>query len=398
MEPAEDQVNRLVWTDELMERFWDGVRRTSLDELSFGKLAGPQLVELLCQYLPVGATVCDYGAGGGHLARLLIDRGFPTAIYEPSRYRAANLGRDFDGVEGFLGVIAADDRSRFDALIMSEVLEHLPDEVLHHTLQRARVLLADGGRLVVTAPNNENLAFGEAYCPQCNSVFHRWQHLRSFTARSLAELLERHGFSSEAIGLVDFSADADAVDHARLTSEMLRLGALFETEAGRFAEALRAEYAHGPLSVREQHALQASIASRQAAMAERIRHSAAAKPPTAALSALLLQLACGFYARLAADVTACGETAGPAPPLRTAVLRAVSGLRAAARRGLVLAKMREPIRRLQFIEEQLGSIGQRIALALDELADPPPHEQRAALGYDFYRGRGSTIFYVGEKR
>jgi SAM-dependent methyltransferase len=39
------------------------------------------------------------------------------------------------------------------AVIASEVLEHMPDDVLDHTLQVIRVKLAPGGRMLVTIPN-----------------------------------------------------------------------------------------------------------------------------------------------------------------------------------------------------------------------------------------------------
>jgi 2-polyprenyl-3-methyl-5-hydroxy-6-metoxy-1,4-benzoquinol methylase len=388
MQTANDQINQLVWTEELIGRFWDGVGRTSLDELSFGKLAGPQLINFLNEYLAAGATVCDYGAGGGHLARLLVRRGFPTAIYEPSRERAEKLRREFETVEGFLGVISAEDSPRFEALIMSEVVEHLPDGVLHRTLERGRALLVNGGTIVVTTPNNENLEHGAVYCPQCNAMFHRWQHLRSFTARSLAELLDDHGFKSKSIGLVDFSDDAETIDRSRFMPALVRLTDLLGSEAARFERQLqRPESATGALSDGERNVVRAFIAGHQAATANRIRQMTEAMP-LAFLVPVLLQLCGAFYTRLATILQPNDGLGLAAQYWRQRLRWAVAKLRTAA--------PPRPGSQLESISEQLNQVGERIAAAVD--AFTAPKLDRAALGYDFYRGRGSTILYVGEKR
>ncbi|MGE5271102.1 MAG: class I SAM-dependent methyltransferase [Thiohalocapsa sp.] len=389
MEGAADQINRLVWTDELIQRFWDAVGRTSLDELSFGKLAGPRLVEILSEHLPAGATVCDYGAGGGHLARLLIANGFPTAIYEPSRQRAETLSRELDPLEGFLGVVSADARSRFDVVILSEVVEHLPDGVLSQTLERAGALLVAGGTLVITTPNNENLEQGSVCCPRCNAFFHRWQHLRSFTAQSLADLLARHGFKVRSIGLLDFSDDAETLDRGRSIEALGRFAALLDSEATRFETDLRdVQRIFGPLSAGAWRAARASIVAQQAATVEEIRQIAAVKAsPAALVRPLLLQLCGGFYARATA---ALEPGAGP----RLAIAR----LRQAMRRLLRKAPPgAAPVPPLRLVSTRLSGSGACIARALESFTVRQPSEQRAALGYDFHRGRGSSILYIGEK-
>jgi hypothetical protein len=58
----------------------------------------------------------------------------------------------------------------------------------------------------VTTPNNEDLELGMAYCPVSNTLFHRWQHVRSFTGESLSCLLSRHGISPIVVHRVEFRA------------------------------------------------------------------------------------------------------------------------------------------------------------------------------------------------
>ena len=88
---------------------------------------------------------------------------------------------------------------------MAEVIEHILDEQLEATLERIADLTRPGGILVVTTPNNENLELGMAYCPVSNILFHRWQHVRSFTDLSLVGLLSSYGFEEVVTHKVEFS-------------------------------------------------------------------------------------------------------------------------------------------------------------------------------------------------
>lgn len=68
-------VKRIRWTPQLVNKFWDGVAQTELDNLSFGKVAGPKFLELISMYLVPGGSHLDFGAGSGHVLQLLLDRG-----------------------------------------------------------------------------------------------------------------------------------------------------------------------------------------------------------------------------------------------------------------------------------------------------------------------------------
>jgi SAM-dependent methyltransferase len=119
-----------------------------------------------------------------------------VAAYETSASRKEALASRFGATDNFLGALADDsDRAQFDVILMAEVIEHILDEDLDAVLQRLSGLTKPGGTLVVTTPNNEDLALGMCYDPLGNTLFHRWQHVRSFTAGSLAALFERFGFA-----------------------------------------------------------------------------------------------------------------------------------------------------------------------------------------------------------
>ena len=87
---------------------------------------------------------------------------------------------------------------------MVEVIEHILDEQLDETLGRLAALTKPAGTLVVTTPNNEDLDLGMAYCPVSNLLFHRWQHVRSFTRETLCAVLDRFGFDEVVTHHVSF--------------------------------------------------------------------------------------------------------------------------------------------------------------------------------------------------
>lgn len=185
---------RLKWTPELVSRFWDGFSQTELTKFNFAKQGGPVLLQAIGHLLPLDGDILDFGAGDGELVRLLCERRFAAAAYEPSQGRIAELTRALANTAGFLGVIGRDSSRQFDLVIMSEVIEHVLDEELSSTLTRLADLTKPGGRLIVTTPNNEDLELGMCFCPASNLLFHRWQHVRSFTDETLAALLARFGF------------------------------------------------------------------------------------------------------------------------------------------------------------------------------------------------------------
>lgn len=195
---------RLQWTPALVDRFWDGFSHTRLVEYSFSKQGGRSLLIAVDHLLPRTGKVVDFGAGGGHLVRLMLERGLRVAAYEPSNARLDNLRALVGEFPSFLGVTGADSEETFDALVMAEVIEHILDEDLDPTLRRMAALVKPGGTLIVTTPNNEDLDLGMAYCPASNQLFHRWQHVRSFTRDSLCALLDRFGIDEVATHYVGF--------------------------------------------------------------------------------------------------------------------------------------------------------------------------------------------------
>lgn len=201
----------LNWTPELISRFWNGVAELpALEHVSFANLAAQRLIELMRDFLKPDMTCLDYGGGSGHLTKALISNGQRVAVYEPSEARAHAVEEKFKNEPSFLGVHGPANRETFDAVLCMEVIEHVLDGDMADFLHRINQHVAMGGRLLLTTPYNEKLGESEVYCPQCDSVFHRWQHVRNFNATFLRATLAAAGFEPDEIALVGFN-DADAL-------------------------------------------------------------------------------------------------------------------------------------------------------------------------------------------
>jgi 2-polyprenyl-3-methyl-5-hydroxy-6-metoxy-1,4-benzoquinol methylase len=199
--------DRLVWTRELTDRFWNGFSKTRLVELSFSRLGGKALIASIAHLLPEDGRILDFGAGDGDLAELMCQRGLHVAVYEPSSERSRHLRDKLTRYPGFLGAVKAWSHEQFDVVLLVEVIEHILDEQLDETLKLLAHFTRSGGILLVTTPNNEDLDLNMAYCPVSNMLFHRWQHVRSFTQESLSALIGEYGFEEVATHQIEFRDD-----------------------------------------------------------------------------------------------------------------------------------------------------------------------------------------------
>lgn len=120
------RTRRLVWTHPLVEKFWNGLSESGLlDHLSFSRLAGHWLVQILETHLAKNKRILDFGAGDGDFSKLLLKAGYQTAVYEPSAARAEILKERLGNEPEFLGIIGPDNEDKFDIITLIEVIEHI---------------------------------------------------------------------------------------------------------------------------------------------------------------------------------------------------------------------------------------------------------------------------------
>ena len=77
-------------------------------------------------------------------------------------------------------------------MVVSEVLEHLTNEIMRLALAEIRRVLVPDGEIIGTVPCEENLGDGMVICPHCGEIFHKVGHCQSFSSRTMARELERY--------------------------------------------------------------------------------------------------------------------------------------------------------------------------------------------------------------
>lgn len=148
--------------------------------------------------------ICDLGCGNGYLASRLGACGFHVTGVDASESGLDIAGRHYatDKVKFVRAEIGADlkaillDGHRFDAVVSSDVIEHLYRP--RALIEAAAALLEPGGYLIVGTPYHgylKNLAI---------SVLGKWDshhgvhwdggHIKFFSMRTLRDLVARHGF------------------------------------------------------------------------------------------------------------------------------------------------------------------------------------------------------------
>jgi SAM-dependent methyltransferase len=196
----------------MVARFWEW--QAQFPEEYFSFRLGAVVVHRFQRYLERAHKVVDYGAGPGFLIEDLLGAGYPAAAVELEPTAAVRIGEKFTGHPKFLGAWTVDEVAaqarQFDLALLLEVVEHLYDDALDDCLGRVRQLLAPGGIAIVTTPNDEDRSKDLVMSPETGRLFHRYQHVRSWTEESLAAALRQRGFEPVEIGVTDFGASVRA--------------------------------------------------------------------------------------------------------------------------------------------------------------------------------------------
>jgi 2-polyprenyl-3-methyl-5-hydroxy-6-metoxy-1,4-benzoquinol methylase len=178
LEEAYAEVEEAAYVDE--EAGQRATAARALDRLERHRQPG-RLVDLGCW---VGFLVSE--AGG---------RGWRASGVEPSRF-ASEYARSTLGLDVETGTLESADLpgGEFDAVVMADVIEHLPEP--GEALDRIHALLAPDGVLMLALPDAGSRVAGVLGA--------RWwsvlpTHVQYFTRESLSRLLARHGFAVEWI-------------------------------------------------------------------------------------------------------------------------------------------------------------------------------------------------------
>ncbi len=221
--------HRIEWTPEKVENFWSYFSANApTDDQYFSARYGKQIIDYVELHLELRGRVIDYGCGPGFLIRELLERGISCEGLDFSKESVKEVNSQFGDHALFRG---AQEINTFpssvpdgsvDIVFAVEVLEHLLDDQLEPTLRELYRLLKPGGHIVITAPNNEDLGLHTVVCPDCGAMFHRWQHVRSFSAQSLKALMNKPGFDVTKCDQTAFVPNVRK-SAARRLLELLRL-------------------------------------------------------------------------------------------------------------------------------------------------------------------------------
>lgn len=197
------------WTSDSVEAFWNFESRYPERYFTYFYAAG--MLKSFHRYLVDAEFILDYGCGTGLFLAHLAEHGYRVAGTDTSG-RSLEIARErLQGYGTFLGVFPPDalgaEGRRFDVILATELVEHLYNDGLDHVLSTLRRLVKPNGRIIVTTPNQERLEDSLLMCPCCQSVFHRWQHLRTWSPASFTDYVERRGFRVIDAFTTDFSKE-----------------------------------------------------------------------------------------------------------------------------------------------------------------------------------------------
>ena len=140
-------------------------------------------LSLMAKFQPQGGCLLDVGCSIGTLMSVAREMNWQVEGLEPNP-KAANLARQkgFPVYEGFLNVdFARKHMGTYQCVVMSDVIEHLPDPLV--AVRMVRELLAPGGFLLLCTPNVESY-----WCKRFQ--LKPMEHISLFNSNNLRLMLE----------------------------------------------------------------------------------------------------------------------------------------------------------------------------------------------------------------
>lgn len=214
-------MREIQWTDEKAARLW-GYYATSpaYQNQYFSFHSGKSILDYVRQHVDIGkmGSILDFGCGPGYMIGHLMDISAGNCYgLDFSKESVEQVNRRFKGRPGFGDAIfvktlpSSYKDASMNLVISVEVVEHLDNPQLAGMLQEIHRLLKRDGYIVITTPNREDLNANKTICPECECVFHRWQHVRNWNKDELTKALQHNGFKSVHVGETCFRPPSSSV-------------------------------------------------------------------------------------------------------------------------------------------------------------------------------------------
>jgi 2-polyprenyl-3-methyl-5-hydroxy-6-metoxy-1,4-benzoquinol methylase len=206
--------HEVEWTAEKSRRFWD-YHSSNPSTIFFGFNAGTYVARRLLKEVSASADArfLDFSCGQGDVIAALLphlrgDQKVHAVDFSDALVRAVT--ERFKGEPRFTGatLIGALPSSlpagHFEVVFATEVIEHLLDDELDRMLAECRRVLKPGGRVFFTTPNEEDYEASKMMCPDCGCIYHKWQHVRTWTAEGLRQRMDAAGLRTWSVKAVSW--------------------------------------------------------------------------------------------------------------------------------------------------------------------------------------------------
>jgi SAM-dependent methyltransferase len=140
--------------------------------------------------------VLDVGCGAGIVMNELVRR-FPLVVGADFVFEPLKQVQSFQ-IQASADFLPFPGHS-FDAVVATELIEHLPERMRSQALQEMPRLTKK--YILITVPHREVLEMNQAKCAECGCIFHKHRHTMGFDKQQMSKLFIAH-FVLENINLM----------------------------------------------------------------------------------------------------------------------------------------------------------------------------------------------------
>lgn len=178
------------WTKQQIQDFWEFEGNREAD--FFGNQFNSQIVKKIHEHTSKTFfepdQIIDIGCGTGELLRVLKSY-YPASELigiEPSPISSSDNNRFFDQKQSLQDVSFKQNI----LFILTEVIEHIPETELIAYLSEIKDCTTTETHIFLTCPNNEDLSKNFLVNPIDGSIYHRYQHIQSYSKSRIENILK----------------------------------------------------------------------------------------------------------------------------------------------------------------------------------------------------------------